>query len=763
MKKRTRDSKRKTAPKPIAAPKPGPTVHRINPNRPVVGQLVFEGTGHANSMVPVGTQTTDAAKTALEKAARTVDGFDNFVSRVGLNNDNSLSASFYAFDLMTRNRIQLEAAYRGSWVVGAVVDSIAEDMTRAGIIPTTNESKEDLKDLQSAISRFQIWQSLCDGIKWGRLYGGSLAVIQISGQDLETPLNLDTVAKGQFQGLAIYDRWQLNPVVSDIIKSGPEIGLPASYQIVTTPAEANGAVGPLNTQVGQQTVHHTRVIRFIGIKLPFFQAITEMMWGESVLERMWDRLIAFDNATMSSASLIDRANLRTVKIKDLREIIAAGGPAQAGLSAMFEMMRLMQVNEGLTLLDGEDEFASTAYSFAGLSDMMLQFGQQLSGSSQIPLVRLFGQAPSGLNSTGEGDIRLYYDSINAKQESTLRRPWEVLLKVLWRSTFGKPAPKDLEFTFAPLWQQPPETKANTAKTNTETVLGAMEAGVISRAVAMKELRQTSGESGLFSNISDEDIKAADEEEPPLPETDPEAASPALQEGKEEPKAEEPVKDKFMDANFKETDHPRKNDGKFGSGGGSGKQGKTSSKSAKPSPDEAAAIRNYSGSLSSQFIEADRGGDVSAEVKAKNEKLNQFLEKAPKFDGDIFRGIVVEKSDADAILAKYKEGSEVETDAKQSWTKSSKSVESRLTQVANEKKDPVKITFEYPKSKAGVDISEESRFPEEQEVIVPKGGSYKVGKVEKTKEGYRIVMEAKAETGDSGTASRFANWMKGKKA
>lgn len=255
-----------------------------------------------------------------------------------------------------------------------------------------------------------------------------------------------------------------------------------------------------------------------GIDLPFFQAITEMMWGESNLERLWDRLIAFDNATMSSASLIDRANLRHVGVKGLREIIAAGGAAQAGLLSMFEMMRTLQVNEGLTLLDSEDILNTTSYSFAGLSDMMLQFGQQLSGACGIPLVRLFGQSPAGLSATGESDIRMYYDNVNAQQEAKLRNGWEMIIKVMWRSCFGKPVPDDMQFVFTPLWQMTATDKANNAKTMTETVIGAFETNLINKSTAMKELRQTSGDTGLFSNITDEDILKAEEEDenPPDP-------------------------------------------------------------------------------------------------------------------------------------------------------------------------------------------------------------------------------------------------------
>ena len=472
-----------------------------------------------------------ASKAAVSKM--TLDGFDNFISRLGLNNDNTLSGGTYDFNLVTRNRLLLEASYRGSWIVGAVVDSVAEDMTRSGIEINTDDSA-DLSEFEKSMTRLSIWQSLSSLIKWGRLYGGAIAVLQIDGQNMSTPLDLDTIAQGQFKGLAIFDRWMVNPLLSPVIQNGPQIGLPVFYQLVNNP-QAYDPTTP--TPTGQITVHYTRCIRYTGIDLPFFQAITELMWGESILERLWDRLISFDNATLSSAQLIDRANLRTIGIDGLREIIAAGGEALAGLQAQFEMMRLMQVNEGLTLLDKNDDYQSTAYSFAGLSDMMLQFGQQLSGASGIPLIRLFGQSPAGLAATGESDIRMYYDNINAQQEAKLRGPFEMLLKVMWRSTFGNPAPEDLEFTFTPLWQMTAMDKVANAKTTAETVSGVFEAGLISQQTAMKELKETSGDTGLFNNITDEDINSAEEDAAPMPDEAP------AENGSDSPKEGEDIKGK----------------------------------------------------------------------------------------------------------------------------------------------------------------------------------------------------------------------------
>jgi uncharacterized protein len=489
-------------------------------------------------------KTADGSK----QIQKTNDGFQNFMARLGITpkgegQQNMLSHGHYGFNLMTRNRIALEAAYRGSWIVGQVVDCVAEDMTRAGIEITAGEDAEEIAELKAYMSRLQVWQRLCDTIKWSRLYGGVCGIMQIRGQDLATPINLDSIGEGDFLGITPYDRWQLYPAMDKIINEGPDMGLPEFYDIVlgtnlNDPGQEPGG-SHTDSPNGRVRVHHSRCIRMLGIQLPFWQAITEMMWGESVLERMWDRLIEFDDATANVGNLIHKAYLRRVGIEGLREILAAGGEAQAALVQHFEMMRQMASNEGLTLLDKNDEYSADSYTFAGLSDVLMQFGQQVSGacSPPIPLVRLFGQSPAGLSATGESDIRLYYDGINAKQESMLRNPLEILLRVLWRSMTGKPAPKDLAFTFTPLWQMSAVDKATVAKTNTDTIVEAHEAGGIDTPTMMRELKDSSEETGLFNHITDEMIEEAENEAPPEPELGQPAEEPPAQKIEEAAKPE----------------------------------------------------------------------------------------------------------------------------------------------------------------------------------------------------------------------------------
>ncbi|MFP0547901.1 DUF1073 domain-containing protein [Acinetobacter baumannii] len=434
----------------------------------------------------------------------TIDSFQNFAARVGLGAGSQNDQSTYGFDFLSRDRLKLEAMYRSSWIVGQVVDVVAEDMTREGISMRGMDDPDEVETIDQAFDEFEIWDKLCDTIKWGRLYGGAVAVMMIDGQNVSTPLNLNTIKKDQFKGLMVLDRWMVLPTLEDLVTEyGPDYGKPKYYNVITD------SVG-----LSDQKIHYSRVIRIDGVDLPYWQRIAENLWGQSVIERLLDRLTIFDSTTMGIGQLVYKAHLRTYKVKGLRSIIAAGGKAFEALVKQIEHIRLWQSNEGMTLMDADDSFETHQYSFSGLDNILLQFGQQISGATQIPLVRLFGQSPAGLNSTGESDLSMYYDNINQQQERRLRSNLHKLLRIISLSKLGKDLPDSFKFDFASLWQIDDKTKAEVANTTVQAVVAAEENGLISRKAALKELRQSSEITGIFASISDEEIDQADDDPPP---------------------------------------------------------------------------------------------------------------------------------------------------------------------------------------------------------------------------------------------------------
>lgn len=452
-------------------------------------------------------QRAAKAQRALDTKNRKAfsDSFVNFAAKLGIGANNLLSNSGYSFNYITRNRTQLEAGYRTSWLIRKAVDIPAADMTREGIEFTGELTPEQISHLETRMLELHMWNKLEEGLKWGRLFGGSIVVPLLDGQDVSKPLKLDSIGKGQFKGLLVLDRWLLQPNLSNLVTElGPDMGLPKFYQVVAT------APG-----LAMMKIHHSRVIRFEGLPLSYYQKIAENMWGESIVESIYDRLVAFDSGTMGAAQLLYKAHLRTISIDMLRDVIATGGEAYEALIKQMELIRLMQSNEGLTVLDAKDKFESHQYTFAGVGDVLLQIGQQLAGALDIPLVRLFGQSPAGLNATGESDLRTYYDHVKREQNTHLRRPVTRLLHILCRSELGIEPPENLGYHFKPVWCLTEQDKADIANKDADTMTKV--AGEVSPQVILKELKQGSRVTGRFTNISDEDIADADTSPPKMDE------------------------------------------------------------------------------------------------------------------------------------------------------------------------------------------------------------------------------------------------------
>jgi len=469
--------------------------------------------------------------------ARVNDGFANVAARMGYSPgqvSNLMSEGTFHTSLLTRNRLKLDSAYRGNWIVGRIVDSVAEDMTAAGVKILGEIDPKKIAKLQKKLTDLGIWNSFCDSKKWARLYGGAIGVVQIKGQLLSTELRMDSIAKDQFTGVTVYDRWSVTPSMMELIPDGPEMGLPMYYDLIT-----EGMTG--------LRIHHSRVIRDIGIGLPYWESLREEHWGMSVIERTEDRLMNFDTASAGAANLVNKAYLRTISVEGLRSILAAGGQMEENLIKMFQYVRLLQSSEGLTIIDKNDEFSTNSYSFAGLADVINQFGEQLSGATEIPLVRLFGQSPAGF-SDGSAPMKQYSNTINSKQENSMRVGMAKVLAILYRSLFASDVPEDFDFKFNPLVELDDSEKAIVAKSNGETISKALADGIFDIPTAMKEFKQQSEITGIGTNITDEMIQEAIDN-PPDPmaiESDPNAILAGEQANSAIKKAKTPIQ-KVVDA------------------------------------------------------------------------------------------------------------------------------------------------------------------------------------------------------------------------
>ena len=434
--------------------------------------------------------------------APAADSFKNVLGRLGYNQPNLASMADYEMSRLTRNYNLLNILYRNGWIPKKIVNVIPEDMCKNWFSVTAELTPEQTDRYNKLEQVTKVREKMLEGLYWGRLYGGAAAVMMIDGHEhrLAEPLRLEDVMPDSFCGLMVLDRWSGIVPKNELISNprDPDFGLPKYYEIRNL--ETNQAV---------QTIHHSRVIRFTGRKLPFWEEQAETYWGASELEHVFDELGKRDNTSWNIASLVFQANLIVNKVSGLDQINSMGDPQmQSDLYNVKSAQNQMRSNQGMMLIGSEDEVQAIQYTFSGLNDIYESFMLDVAGASDIPVTRLFGRSPAGMNATGESDLQTYYDMVAQQQETVLKPKLNKLLPVMFMSEFGY-VPPDLGVKANPIRTPSDDEMAELVSKKSEAVGKAYDRGIISQRVAVTELHEMSYNTNMFTSITDEDIAAAD--------------------------------------------------------------------------------------------------------------------------------------------------------------------------------------------------------------------------------------------------------------
>ena len=423
----------------------------------------------------------------------TLDAFSNPLFSLGYGSQSPLEATEYPLTRMTDNYALLNSLYRSNWVVQNVVGLMVDDMLREWY-DLKSATPEQAKALETVERSTRLRDRIGTGLKWGRLYGGAAGLILVDGQeDLSKPMDADAILPGSFRGLYILDRWQgISPDASLTFEGGELV--PEYYSI-------NDAAGHTAARV-----HHSRLVRFVGRELPDLERQAELYWGESEVEALYNDVVAHDNVSANMAALTFQANINTMEVKGLEQLLSMSSPdVQRRFWNTMQAQKVLRSNFGMQLVEQGNKISNTQYTFTGLSDVYESMCLNLCGASHYPMTKLFGRSPAGMNATGESDLKNYYDYVDTLRESKLRPILDKILPVVARSAGIEKL--DLDVTFPPLWTPTASETATIAKEKTDVIIAAFQAGLLDADVAMRELKKLEDETGLFGSLTDELIAA----------------------------------------------------------------------------------------------------------------------------------------------------------------------------------------------------------------------------------------------------------------
>ena len=423
------------------------------------------------------------------------DAFSNPAARIGFGTMDLLQGTQYTPTRMTQNYELLTTLYRENWIVQNVIATIPDDIIRKWYELKTAISPELIDRYIQQERRVKLREKVRQGMYWGRLYGGAAGIMMIKGQDdMSKPLDMDMVTPDSFLGLQILDRWTGVFPSSDLVTDpeDPDFGLPAFY---TVRDEERNTIAA--------NVHHSRVLRFTGRELPWLEQITELYWGESELEAIYEELVRRDNVAANIAALTFRANVNYMESDGLDQVL---GTANTEMQRRFwntlQAQQIMESNFGLRVINKGDAIHNTQYTFTGLSDVYDRVMMDVAGAARTPVTKLFGRSPAGLNATGESDMKNYYDYLDGVRETSFRAIIERLLPVLALSAWGA-IPDDLDIDFPALDTPNALEVADVAQRKTGAIVTAYQSDLIDLSTAREELHNLDEETGLFGKIPNE--------------------------------------------------------------------------------------------------------------------------------------------------------------------------------------------------------------------------------------------------------------------
>jgi hypothetical protein len=261
------------------------------------------------------------------------------------------------------------------------------------------------------------------------------------------------------------------------------------------------------TNIGLTQIHPSRVLELAGNELPDWRlAPLGGGWGDSVLQTTVDTMQDMTSLSRSIAAMVNDGKLDVVKIPDMALNLTTPGYKNKLIDRFTLSAQTKSVISAL-LLDKEEEWQRVSTNYAGLPMILHEYLTLVSGAADIPVSRLFGQASGrGLSggstgSSGESDLRNYYDNCANIQKTEIATRLGMLDQVMMRSAIGREDP-NVSYEWNPLWQLEEDAKAKIAFQKAQTTQIYSTIGLINEDALRTGVVNQLVEDGTYPGLDD---------------------------------------------------------------------------------------------------------------------------------------------------------------------------------------------------------------------------------------------------------------------
>jgi uncharacterized protein len=278
---------------------------------------------------------------------------------------------------------------------------------------------------------------------------------------------------------------------------------------------------PTSWFVMGKEVHSSRLLTFVGREVPDLLKPAYQFGGLSMSQMAKPYVDNWLRTRQSVSDAVSNFSIMVLLIDMGRQILQGGAEALKNRADLFNVTR---DNKGLMLADkNTEDLKNVSMPLSGLDELQAQALEHICSATAIPLVKYTGIAPSGLNASSDGEIRCWYDVIEAAQEAEMTDKLVKIINIIQLEKFGEIDP-EIGFMWEPLWSLNKLAAAQVRKTDAETDVILINGAVISPQES--RVRLAADEDSPYASLDlDEEIEGPDPNEELSGETETDPVTP----------------------------------------------------------------------------------------------------------------------------------------------------------------------------------------------------------------------------------------------
>jgi phage-related protein (TIGR01555 family) len=318
-----------------------------------------------------------------------------------------------------------------------IADTYAGEMTRKWIKISAQSDHEDktpkIKEIERAFTDLKVREVIRQAIKHDMFFGRGHIYVELQYGKKPVSDDRQELITDVGDGTTELTRAKI-PVgsIKYFRNVEPIWTYPTTYDSID-PLKADW-YHPTQWLVMGKQIHRSRIPAIIGEPVPDLLKPLYQFGGIAKIQMMKPYVDNWLRARQSVSDLI--SSFTTWKLKtNLSQSVQLGGEE---LFKRLELFNDLKDNQGLMALDLDTEnLENVSVPLGSLDELQAQSQEHMASIAQVPAMVLFGISPHGMNASGEGELRVFTDHINALQEKMIRPVLDVIFRFVQLHLWGE--------------------------------------------------------------------------------------------------------------------------------------------------------------------------------------------------------------------------------------------------------------------------------------------------------------------------------------